>query len=92
MGLPSETEDLSRVADLAGIAMTGGVAGTGAGGMAVGSGPIRAYHGSPHDFDRFDLSKIGTGEGAQARLRRYGHAPVGVPRHPRRSCCGCCRN
>jgi spore germination cell wall hydrolase CwlJ-like protein len=30
---------------------------------------IRAYHGSPHKFDRFDLSKIGTGEGAQA----YGH-------------------
>jgi hypothetical protein len=30
---------------------------------------IRAYHGSPHDFDRFDMSKIGTGEGAQA----YGH-------------------
>ncbi len=27
---------------------------------------IRAYHGSPHDFDRFDISKIGTGEGAQA--------------------------
>ena len=30
---------------------------------------IKAYHGSPHDFDRFDMSKIGTGEGAQA----YGH-------------------
>ena len=30
---------------------------------------IRAYHGSPHKFDRFDMSKIGTGEGAQA----YGH-------------------
>lgn len=30
---------------------------------------IVAYHGSPHDFDRFDFSKIGTGEGAQA----YGH-------------------
>lgn len=30
---------------------------------------IRAYHGSPYDFDKFDLSKIGTGEGAQA----YGH-------------------
>lgn len=30
---------------------------------------IRAFHGSPHSFDRFDLSKIGTGEGAQA----YGH-------------------
>lgn len=28
-----------------------------------------AYHGSPHDFDKFDLSKIGSGEGAQA----YGH-------------------
>lgn len=31
--------------------------------------PIRAYHGSPHDFDKFSLEKIGTGEGAQA----YGH-------------------
>jgi len=30
---------------------------------------ITAYHGSPYKFDRFDLSKIGTGEGAQA----YGH-------------------
>lgn len=30
---------------------------------------LRLYHGSPHDFDRFDMSKIGTGEGAQA----YGH-------------------
>lgn len=26
---------------------------------------IRAYHGSPHDFEKFDISKIGTGEGAQ---------------------------
>jgi hypothetical protein len=30
---------------------------------------IRAFHGSPHDFERFDLSRIGSGEGAQA----YGH-------------------
>lgn len=30
---------------------------------------IRAFHGSPYDFDKFDASKIGTGEGAQA----YGH-------------------
>jgi hypothetical protein len=30
---------------------------------------IRAYHGSPHDFDRFSMDRIGTGEGAQA----YGH-------------------
>jgi hypothetical protein len=31
--------------------------------------PIRAYHGSPHSFDRFDISKIGTGEGVQS----FGH-------------------
>ena len=30
---------------------------------------IKAYHGSPHDFDRFSMDAIGTGEGAQA----YGH-------------------
>lgn len=30
---------------------------------------IDVYHGSPHRFDEFDASKIGTGEGAQA----YGH-------------------
>ena len=30
---------------------------------------MTVYHGSPHKFDAFDLSKIGTGEGAQA----YGH-------------------
>lgn len=41
---------------------------TGAADDAARAG-IRAYHGSPHDFDRFDMSKIGTGEGAQA----YGH-------------------
>lgn len=36
---------------------------------AAAAPPIVAYHGSPHSFDRFDMSKIGTGEGAQA----YGH-------------------
>jgi hypothetical protein len=30
---------------------------------------ITAYHGSPHSFDQFDISKLGTGEGNQA----YGH-------------------
>ena len=35
---------------------------------AVAKG-IRAFHGSPYDFNAFDMSKIGTGEGAQA----YGH-------------------
>jgi hypothetical protein len=37
--------------------------------MADESGAIRAWHGSPHDFDQFSMDKIGTGEGAQA----YGH-------------------
>lgn len=31
--------------------------------------PLRAYHGSPHKFDEFDMGKIGTGDGLQA----YGH-------------------
>jgi len=31
--------------------------------------PLVAYHGTPHTFDQFDISKVGTGEGAQA----YGH-------------------
>ena len=30
---------------------------------------MTVWHGSPHKFDKFDMSKIGTGEGAQA----YGH-------------------
>ena len=50
---------------IAGSKLPGGAAGSG---MTKLPG-IKAYHGSPHDFDKFDLSKIGTGEGAQA----YGH-------------------
>jgi len=42
-------------------AMLGGV-------LPIGAG-IKLFHGSPHKFDTFDMSKIGTGEGAQA----YGH-------------------
>lgn len=38
-------------------------------GEATGPAMWTAYHGSPHKFDKFNLSKIGTGEGAQA----YGH-------------------
>jgi hypothetical protein len=37
------------------------------GGLLVAA-PI-AYHGSPYIFDKFDISKLGTGEGSQA----YGH-------------------
>jgi hypothetical protein len=35
--------------------------------MAMSAATV--WHGSPHKFDKFDSSKIGTGEGAQA----YGH-------------------
>ena len=42
---------------------------TKAGGGEVDEDGITAYHGSPHDFEQFDINKIGTGEGAQA----YGH-------------------
>jgi hypothetical protein len=34
-----------------------------------GMANMNVYHGTPHTFDAFDASKIGTGEGAQA----YGH-------------------
>jgi len=39
------------------------------GGLSGMAGAIKASHGSPHAFEKFDFSKIGTGEGAQA----YGH-------------------
>jgi hypothetical protein len=40
------------------------------GAMAQGTqSPATVFHGSPHLFQRFDASKIGTGEGAQV----YGH-------------------
>jgi hypothetical protein len=38
-------------------------------GAQMGMAAATVYHGSPHKFDKFDASKIGTGEGAQA----YGH-------------------
>jgi len=53
--------------DVAGMATTGSLAAPAVGnGLGMG---IRAYHGSPHDFDRFSMDKIGTGEGNQT----YGH-------------------
>src|SRR5262245_438695 len=65
---PLSEEGIGRAADLAGMVMGGTFATAPRGALGAGPG-IRAYHGSPHDFERFDLSKIGTGEGAQA----YGH-------------------
>ena len=55
--------------DLPALTASGNEAYDAAAGFVNSTNPIRAYHGSPHTFDRFDMSKIGTGEGAQA----YGH-------------------
>lgn len=38
-------------------------------GIAASKQDMTAYHASPHIFDQFDLSKVGTGEGAAA----FGH-------------------
>ncbi|MEN3234736.1 hypothetical protein PUR29_14135 [Methylobacterium ajmalii] len=64
---PMSDEGIRRAGDLAGFAMTGGIGGAAkqSGEAVLGSGPIRVYHGSPHDFDRFSLAHIGTGEGNQ---------------------------
>lgn len=37
--------------------------------QAMNAPAFTVWHGSPHKFNKFDMSKIGTGEGAQA----YGH-------------------
>src|SRR5512139_873784 len=65
---PVTTEQMVKpAADLAGLVTSGSFVAP-AMKDAAGMG-IRAYHGSPYDFNKFDLSKVGTGEGAQA----YGH-------------------
>lgn len=50
-------EQAARNAQIPGPFTTGPIAGQ------IGA---TVYHGSPHKFDKFDMSKIGTGEGAQA--------------------------
>jgi hypothetical protein len=57
-GVRGALRDTEGTQDLAGGFSDAGFAGT-----------IKAYHGSPHDFSRFSLEHVGTGEGAQA----YGH-------------------
>jgi hypothetical protein len=65
----------ATLADTLSESMAGNYSGTAGerGGINLGRGReiggIKAYHGSPYSFDKFDLSKIGTGEGGQA----YGH-------------------
>jgi hypothetical protein len=56
-------------ANLAMNMMGGGLLGSRMAPAPRGSVGMNAYHGSPHKFDAFDLSKVGSGEGHQA----YGH-------------------
>jgi hypothetical protein len=64
---PMSDEGIGRAFDMAGsVTLGAGAVPAEANSLRAG---IKAYHGSPHDFDRFSLDKIGTGEGAQA----YGH-------------------
>ena len=69
VGLYALGGPLSRGAKTAAVALGGALTPTDAEAGTISKllqGGIRAFHGSPHRFDRFDISKIGTGEGAQA--------------------------
>jgi len=63
---PMSPEGINEGMNFAG-AMLG--SGTTFGNVPRGALGMNVYHGSPHKFDKFSASKIGTGEGAQA----YGH-------------------
>jgi len=66
---PSDVAGAALMAGMGMMAPEAKAAEEAAGTLGAASKTIRAFHGSPHDFDAFDMSKIGTGEGAQA----YGH-------------------
>jgi hypothetical protein len=72
-GQPMTMGDAAATAGMGIVGAAGGAAPAGSlrSGISRTGEPegIRAFHGSPHDFDRFDMSKIGTGEGNQA----FGH-------------------
>jgi hypothetical protein len=64
-------EQASVASQLYGAVLPFAAASTMASAQRAGSllSPLTVFHGSPHRFSKFDASKIGTGEGAQA----YGH-------------------
>jgi hypothetical protein len=66
---PMSPEAVTEAANIAGLLGGSSVAATGTRRMPRGQVNHTVWHGSPHKFDKFDMSKIGTGEGAQA----YGH-------------------
>lgn len=70
---PGRGAQVADLLSLVGVPGGGRTAAAAIGGAAADLGGVEramlAYHGTPHRFERFDASKIGTGEGAQA----YGH-------------------
>src|SRR6516165_5136856 len=64
-GVTITPEDIQRGMNL-GMSFSGGGLG------------IKAYHGSPHNFERFSTGKIGTGEGAQT----YGQGLYAAEKEP----------
>src|SRR5262245_11942843 len=60
---PSASDPYASGAEL----LAAGLPLIGLGGKALKG--LRAFHGSPHSFDRFDVRKLGSGQGAQT----YGH-------------------
>jgi hypothetical protein len=69
--LAQQGQDLTRMGSVMGEApqYRGALSSTINGLLGVAPIGATVYHGSPHKFNKFDASKIGTGEGAQA----YGH-------------------
>jgi hypothetical protein len=64
---PGATEDQNIYRSLqAGMGIMGS---RGTGGTPAGVLSANVYHGSPHLFDKFDMGKVGAGQGAQS----YGH-------------------
>jgi len=62
VGLANDARYLYQEPSLINAAMMG----IGAIPLVPSLGMIKAYHGSPHKFDRFSMDSIGTGQGAQA--------------------------
>ncbi|HEV8033434.1 PLxRFG domain-containing protein, partial [Yoonia sp.] len=67
-GFDSAGRIMQRIADggIGGRGPSGPGRGVRSGAMGAVPAEMRAFHGSPHLFDKFSLSAIGTGEGAQA--------------------------
>ena len=65
----SPEQNLYRMNQMGAVGTSQGMAASALTRPMLGTAGMNVFHGSPHRFDKFDMSKVGTGEGAQA----YGH-------------------